>query len=238
MVPQHGRRDMAIPKVIHRIWFGPRPMPQSYRAYGHDWIELNPGWKLIDWNYDTLPELINQHWFDTCGTAWRPGRGDAKEATMIQVTQADIASYEILHQHGGLYVNCDMQPISPLPDLTEVDVLLAYEIDGWLISNAFMAATPNHPLMQSVINAIPGSIQANQQASMDWITGPKLLTAVKKELHDDVFVLPARACNPFMPDQQPVVYPETICQHHWGHAAKDEELWPDLPRQEGQQRYN
>lgn len=230
---------MAIPQVIHRIWFGPRDMPDAYRDYGQKWLTLNPGWTLIDWDYDTLPPLTNQAEFDGCGTTWTPGRGDAKEATMIQVTQADIAAYEILHQHGGLYVNCDMEPIRPLPeDFTSHDMILAYEVDGWLISNAFMAAEPGHPLLADVIAAIPNSVANSEGRSMDWITGPKLLTAIKKENHDHVTVWPARYCNPYMPDQPPVIYPETIAAHCWGHAARDEELWPDQPRQHGQQRYN
>jgi len=230
---------MAIPKLMHRIWFGPRPMPDLYVQFKQQWLDLNPGWELRDWGYDDLPPLDNQTEFDGCGTTWFPGRGDAKEATMIQVTQADIAAYEILYKNGGLYLNCDMKPIKPLPeDFCDHDAILAYELDGWLISNAFMAAVPKHPLMKAVIEAIPGSVRAAADRSMDWITGPKLLTAVKKEAFDDVTTWPARYCNPFMPDQAPVISEDSIAAHYWGHAARDEDLWPDLGRQPGAQRYN
>lgn len=230
---------MAIPKVMHRIWFGPRPMPDLYVQFGKEWLELNPGWVMWDWGYDDLFLLQNQPEFDSCGVTWTPGRGDAKEATMIQVTQADIAAYEILYNEGGLYLNCDMKPIRPLPaDFCDRDILLAYELDGWLVSNAFMAAAPEHPLIGAVIEAIPESVRNTEGRSMDWVTGPKLLSAVKKERFDDVEVWPSRYCNPFMPDQQPVIYEETVAAHYWGHAMRDEELWPELGRQPGAQRYN
>lgn len=230
---------MAIPKVMHRIWFGPRPMPQLYKDFADQWLELNPDWEMQEWGYGNMPPLVNQEQFDGCGTTWHPGRGDAKEASMIQVTQADIAAYEILYLHGGLYLNCDMKPIKPLPpDFCDHDAVLAYELDGWLISNAFMAAEPKHPLLRTVIDRIPASVSDSTNKSMDWITGPKLLTAVKKEAHDDVLVWPARYCNPFMPDQAPVIHADSIAAHYWGHAAKDEDLWPDMGRQSGAQRYN
>jgi mannosyltransferase OCH1-like enzyme len=230
---------MAIPKLIHRIWFGPREMPDLYVQFGQEWLTLNPGWEIRHWGYDNLPQLINQTEFDQCGKTWHPGRGDAKEATMIQVTQADIAAYEILHKFGGLYLNCDMKPIKPLPaNFREHDMILSYEIDGWLISNAFMAATPEHPLLKSVIKAIPASVSNSAGRSMDWVTGPKLLTAVKKETHDTVTVWPAKHCNPFMPNENPQIFDETIAAHFWGHAMPDEQLWPNLQRQPGEQRYN
>lgn len=229
---------MAIPKVMHRIWFGPRPMPETYKLYGCEWTDMNPGWELIDWNYDTLPPLQNQDAFDGCGITWKPARGDAKEATMIQVTQADIAAYEILYREGGLYLNCDMKPVRPLPEtFCDNDAILAYEVEGVLISNAFMAAEVQHPLFQAVIDAIPGSIANPPGPSMDWITGPRLLTRVAQAAFPNVTVWPARYCNPFMPNNQPVIYEDTIAAHYWGHAAQDEQLWPDLGRQIGAQRY-
>jgi mannosyltransferase OCH1-like enzyme len=214
-------------------------MPDLYRRFGEEWIALNPGWELRDWGYEDLPPLQNQAEFDSCGVTWTPARGDAKEATMIQVTQADIAAYEILYNEGGLYLNCDMKPIRALPtDFCDREALLAYEVDGWLISNAFMAAVPQHPLMTAVIEAIPESVHRAEGRSMDWVTGPKLLTAVKKEQFDHVEVWTSRYCNPFMPNQQPVIFEETVAAHFWGHAMRDEELWPNLGRQEGAQRYN
>ena len=47
---------MSIPHVIHRLWLGPRPMPQRFRYYGRDWERLNPGWECHDWSWHDLPE--------------------------------------------------------------------------------------------------------------------------------------------------------------------------------------
>lgn len=229
---------MAIPKVIHRIWFGPRDMPAQYAEYGQDWRRLNPEWDLIDWTYETLPPLRNQSEFDGCGVTWTPERGDAKEATMIQVTQADIAAYEILYQNGGLYVNCDMKPIKPLPkDFCDHEAVFAYEIDGTLISNAFMAATAHHPALNAVIEAIPASVQNASGRSMDYVTGPRHLTGIIQQQYPNTTIWPARYCNPYLPNSQPTFHEDTIAIHYWGHATQDESLWPDMDRQPGAQRY-
>ena len=46
----------AIPQVIHRLWLGPRPMPQRFREFAQDWRDLNPGWECHDWSWHDLPD--------------------------------------------------------------------------------------------------------------------------------------------------------------------------------------
>lgn len=229
---------MAIPKLIHRQWFGPRPMPDRYHENRDLWKRFNPDWRITDFlSLEALPEMRNGEYVHGCGITWHPGRGDQKEASLIQVTQADIAAYELLYRYGGLYVNCDMRPLQPLPDLIrEYDLVLAYEIDDVLISNAFMACTPEHPLMDEIIKALPANIET-VHAGVDYISGPRFLTRIVKEFAPDAFILPARFCNPWLPSQPRTVYPETICEHEWGHATSDQDLWPDQDRQPGAQRY-
>ena len=216
---------MGTPRLIHRIWLGPRPMPNLYRDFGQRWRELNPRWHLIDWTYETLPQLQNQDLFDGCGTSWTPIPGAAKANSIIQVAQADLAGYELLQLFGGLYVNTDMEPLRPIPEaLLDEAIILANEIDNWLISNAWMMSAPDQPLMQAVIDAIPANIQVERR-SIDWQTGPKLLTRIKEERFPETPVLPARYCNPWTDRPWGDPYPDSLCAHHWGHKNPDEQLW-------------
>jgi len=226
-----------VPRIIHRQWFGPREMPNRYRENADLWRALNPGWEVIDHDYESLPPLRNDWEFWECGKSWIPGRGDQKEASLIEVARADIGAYEILSAWGGLYVNCDMRPIRPLPpEIEHNDMTLAYEIDGSLISNAFMAAIPDHPVMDAVINALPNNVR-NMSAGVDHMTGPRLLTRIVFESAPSTRILPSRFCNPWLPTYAQEIHEDTICIHEWGHATKDEDLWPSEGRQAGEQRY-
>jgi len=216
---------VAIPQIIHRAWFGPREMPQQYVEYDRRWKELNPNWQVIEWGYDNRPPLINESLFVNCGTEWTPIAGAAKSTSIIQVAQADLLGYELLYRYGGLYVNTDMEPLRPIPDeFTQMDILLANEIDDWLISNAWMMSAPEQPLIRAVIDAIPGNI-AKETRSIDWQTGPKLLTRIKEEQYPDTPVLPARFCNPWTDTPWGEPHPDSICAHHWGHKHPDHLLW-------------
>jgi mannosyltransferase OCH1-like enzyme len=216
---------VAIPKLIHRAWFGPREMPNEYVQYGERWKELNPDWQVIEWGYDNRPPLINESLFVNCGNEWTPIAGAAKTTSIIQVAQADLLGYELLYRYGGLYVNTDMEPLRPIPDeFTQMDVLLANEIDDWLLSNAWMMSAPEQPLIRAVIDAIPDNI-AKETRSIDWQTGPKLLTRIKEEQYPDTPVLPARYCNPWTDTPWGEPHPDSLCAHHWGHKHPDHLLW-------------
>jgi mannosyltransferase OCH1-like enzyme len=200
-------------------------MPQQYVEYDRRWKELNPNWQVIEWGYDNRPPLINESLFVNCGTEWTPIAGAAKSTSIIQVAQADLLGYELLYRYGGLYVNTDMEPLRPIPDeFTQMDILLANEIDDWLISNAWMMSAPEQPLIRAVIDAIPGNI-AKETRSIDWQTGPKLLTRIKEEQYPDTPVLPARFCNPWTDTPWGEPHPDSICAHHWGHKHPDHLLW-------------
>lgn len=212
-------------------------MPQRYKDNRAAWEELNPGWVCLDWSIG-LPWMRNADLFHGCGVTWMPNRGDAKEASLVQVTQADIGAYELLWSLGGLYVNCDMRPVAALPDwFAQADLVLAWEIDDLLLSNAFMAARPRHPFLNAVIEALPHNA-LTATGGVDYATGPRFLTAMTERLRPSAAFLPAAACNPWLPGQAQNIYPETICVHEWGHATSDESLWPDKPRQPGAQRYS
>lgn len=217
-----------VPRLIHRIWYGPREMPVSYQHFGNKWRALNPTWHLIDWDYGMMPPLRNQWHFNNVGTGWDPNPGAAKANSIKQVARADIAAYELLYLYGGLYVNCDMEPLRPIPDeLIEQPVTLANEIDHWLISNAWMMSVPAHPLFDTIINAIPGNIE-QETRTIDWKTGPKLLTRIAHEQFPEVAVLPARFCNPWTPQVPTGPTEESICTHHWGHMIPDASLWGEI----------
>jgi mannosyltransferase OCH1-like enzyme len=129
-----------------------------------------------------------------------------------------------------------MRPIRPIPEhLLDQEITLAYEIDGTLISNAWMMSIPEHPLLNAVIEALPESVRSCN-LGVDYVTGPRLLTRIAAGF-PEISILPSRFCNPWLPTHEQALHEETICVHEWGHATRDEDLWPDKPRQDGQQRY-
>lgn len=84
-----------IPKLIHKIWLGPNPDPSTF---SDDWQRLFPNHQIIHWDncslepyFDKVDELLN-------GTP------------SITITSAsDILRLLILQDHGGIYLDHDIQ---------------------------------------------------------------------------------------------------------------------------------
>ena len=86
-----------IPKIIHQIWIGDAPIPESTLAWRQSWLELNPGFEYRLWrdaDIDALPHLQ---------------REDLYSRAQSPVIKADIARWEILSLYGGVYVDVDVQ---------------------------------------------------------------------------------------------------------------------------------
>src|SRR3954452_9252859 len=92
--PSAPNAGLLIPRIIHRVWLGDGAMPPEYEAFGETWAQHHPGWEMRLWRSSDLPPLRNQDLFD--------------RATSF-AQQSDIARYELLLRHGGVYVDTDFE---------------------------------------------------------------------------------------------------------------------------------
>ncbi|MDH4393601.1 MAG: glycosyltransferase [Aquabacterium sp.] len=81
---------------FHRIWLGPRPMPQAYEDHWLSWQRQFPQARFTTWGNADIGQLTRTRHKIAEATTW--------------AGKSDIARYEILHTHGGIYLDCDMQP--------------------------------------------------------------------------------------------------------------------------------
>lgn len=173
-------------RVIHRFWSGPE-MPERYRDYGRRWEELNPGWVLKDWTEEEVEKLGLRNaavWDDISRNGGRSAiahRPEVARATQL----ADVAAYEIIHRFGGVYVNCDMEPLRPLSKIpvTESDAWACTEVDHW-INNGALGGPAGHPFWDLVIDELPRRWETYHDQPMHLATGPHLLTHVYQKNPD------------------------------------------------------
>jgi mannosyltransferase OCH1-like enzyme len=190
---------VTIPKVFHRIWLG-APMPDEFRRFGEGWQRLHPDWEMKLWDESTLPALIRQEAYDAC---------------THPVQKADIASYELLHRFGGVYLDCDFECLQSLePLLAGVDAFAGSE-EAHVVSHGILGGPAGHPLWRRIIDAIPESVATHRNMSAQ--TGPAFLTrVVAGDLGLTVFH-PA-LFYPYLHSERErrfEVFPYAYAAHHW-----------------------
>lgn len=219
-----------IPRVLHRIWFGNRPRPVRYDDYWSQWLAMHPGWELNTWTERNLPPLRNQRQFDACAVTAKAGVPMPHERA-VAVQRADIAAYELVWRFGGVYVNCDMQPLRPLNDLLEYPAFAGME-DERHLCNAVLAAEQGSPFFDAVIEELPWRVAINPGAGMETQTGPHLLTSVWWTLPEQITALPREAFYYAHHGQiqtgadarehvEAAKAAGAYAIHHWGHRSQE-----------------
>ena len=204
--------------MVHRVWGGGR-MPDDYRRYGQPWADLNPGATvhLFDESWLRARVWTNQHVVDDL---WRRDAG--RRSTELFAQLADVVGYEIVLRFGGLYVNCDMEPVRPLGALAS-EAFVCWEDDRWLVNSAMYAPAPGHPFFAEVVAALPDSYWRG--GLMNRTTGPGLLTACWRQSTHPPKALDPVVFGPHHWSQIPKggtadgldVPAGTVAVHHWGH---------------------
>jgi mannosyltransferase OCH1-like enzyme len=169
---------------------------------------VHPSWVHRLWGTDDLQWLANQELFDFAEAVTRH-HGQFR---------ADVARYEILHAHGGVYVDCDFEARQPIDDLLMgVDAFAAWETDDVWVNNAILGCTPGHPLMADLIAGLPANVKKHRGKRPNVMSGPQYLTPVVKN-YPDVNVFPSQAFYPFRWDEldrRGDEHPDAYAVHHW-----------------------
>jgi hypothetical protein len=136
----------VIPRIFHHIWVGADPMPAELVTFRRSWETHHPGWEMRLWTEENLPADFR--------------RREIYERLRVPAERSDMLRLEILHRHGGVYVDCDFEcrrSIEPLLEGVEL-------FSAWLkppqegkrgrVNNALIGARPGHPLFDRAIDAL------------------------------------------------------------------------------------
>jgi mannosyltransferase OCH1-like enzyme len=127
----------VIPRVFHRIWLGPDPMPEEYVRLGQTWKRNHPDWQHHLWAETNLPTDLERH--------------EVYELLRRPAERADILRLELLHRLGGVYVDADLESLKPIDPLLDSVSCFLGALDSGRVSNAVIGTVPGHPLLARAI---------------------------------------------------------------------------------------
>lgn len=151
-----------IPLVAHFIWLGPKPFPPKSVENIRSWIAHHPDWKMVLWTdrerlapckgmevkqVQEFPFLFLRHCFIE-STNWSE--------------KADILTFELLYQEGGMVIHHDVHCQRPFDSLNRgYDFYCGLDVPhppvgGKNITSetGLLAARPFHPVVGKTIELI------------------------------------------------------------------------------------
>ena len=214
-----------IPKILHRIWLGGET-PAVYRQFLDRWRFLHPDWEIREWGDGDFGWLRNQDLFDRAAEYVPP---DA-----VYQMKSDVARYEILLDHGGVYVDADTEPLKSFDPLLGASLFAGWEVPGKFIANGTLGATANHPFIESIVSVLPEWAGRNKGRAATFVSGPRLLSSMYFDLKPDMTVHPKVAFYPYIYDEltrdknrkdpASIEYPDSYSVHHWNHKREQRGL--------------
>lgn len=161
---------MLIPKILHYIWLGSRPMPPLMEQWRFKWSRLHPGWQIKVWKEvageaaqpSTVPRLIH-------GDEILESRLPTYLMKCPTIAKrSNVWRYDLLERLGGVYLDTDFEPIKNIEPLIEDSSAFAglcVTKYGWSKSHpegklkteigcSIIGATENHPWLQDLFNNI------------------------------------------------------------------------------------
>lgn len=104
----------VIPKVIHYCWFGGKDIPEQNRKWMASWKKYCPGYKIVEWNESNYDITKNAYMHE----AYKAGKWGFV---------SDYAELDVIYQHGGIYLDTDVEMIRNLDELLCQDAFMGVE---------------------------------------------------------------------------------------------------------------
>jgi Glycosyltransferase sugar-binding region containing DXD motif len=106
---------MAIPKIIHYCWFGPKPIPELELKCMKSWKKFLPDYKLMLWDEKSF-DIENSSQY-------------VKEAydKKLYPFVADYVRIYAMVEYGGVYLDTDMELLSSIDAFLENEAFTGFE---------------------------------------------------------------------------------------------------------------
>ena len=212
-----------IPKIIHYIWLGGKPLPELAEQCIASWQKYMPDWQIMRWDETTLQK--SNCWLDQMPLYVQQAYAARKFAFV-----SDYIRLWALEQYGGLYMDVDFLVFRPFDEL--IDKYPAF---------AGYEGSKRQPVMQGVIASEPhGAWVSDMLATYDTRTFIKedgsydmtpntayftdrleaegfIADGVEKDVYvDDIFflhVFPVYYFCPVLTTGEDLRTEETYCEH-------------------------
>ena len=197
-----------IPRTFHQIWINrDHPaLPDKFSAYRDSWLERHAGWEYKLWNLDNLDFV--------------PQRMDLVQSAPSYAQMADVLRYEILHRHGGVYLDTDFECLRSIEPILDGVRNFSCSEDGLSVSVGIIGAQPGSIYMQRCIAALPAKVGLESPTVE---TGPRLLTRtlLGEGVAGDFTLFPSAWFYPYgwnEPHRAGEHFPEAYAIHRWAHS--------------------
>lgn len=132
-----------IPKKIHYCWFGGNPKPEIIEKCIASWHHFCPDWEIIEWNEEN---------YDVNAISYMAEAYAAKKWAFV----SDVARLDIVAKHGGVYLDTDVELLTPIEELLDSGAFYIFETERNIATGLGFGAEADHPTVRAMLGYYNG----------------------------------------------------------------------------------
>lgn len=126
-----------IPKIIHYCWFGKGPKSKMMQKCIDSWTKFCPDFEIIEWNEDNI---------DISDCIYAQEALENNKWAFL----SDYIRYKVIYEHGGIYLDTDVELIKSLDPLLDNSCYFGFEDDSQIASGLGFGAEPGHIAIKEI----------------------------------------------------------------------------------------
>lgn len=175
-----------IPRLIHFVWTGKKPLPEWGRRHMAEFARLNPGYE------------VRLHGDEALAPDYAYLAGQCTDPAQV----ADLIRYSVLEREGGWYFDLDFLPFRPLAEAEAAwgitgDKLALARIRGHRsgeiapFANGILAAAPGLPVWRALAAHLTAQAVAGVRQEGRCVYGPLAVNWLVREHASDLLIMDA-----------------------------------------------
>lgn len=174
-----------IPRVFHQFWTG-SALPAWAEKLSDRMLAVNPGWQRIIW---TEEKLLAEH-----GMINRREYVDVKGLSY----KSDVARYEIIARHGGVYCDFDVIWLRPLESFVNLAFDFVARENRTVLNNGIFGCRPGSAFAWDLVGCLPEAYAAEEKlGGRPWQTGVGFFGKIAARHSPHLVQLPATVFHPY-----------------------------------------
>ncbi len=215
-----------IPKKIHYCWVGGAPKPQSVLYCIESWKKYCPDYEIIEWNETNYDFGKNQYMSDAY---------NAQKWGFVP----DYARLDIVYNHGGIYLDTDVEMIRNFDVLLQNKGFFGIEDTGegsyYVALGLGFGSEPNNPLIKELMDYYDNISFYNTDGSLNLLASPHYnsqvfidngikMANIKQTVDGNVIYPSSYFCPKVFKTGKTKLTDHTFSIHHYTASWMDEEI--------------
>lgn len=162
--------SLKIPKIIHYIWLGTKPMDKVSKKCIDSWKKILPDYEIKRWGDEECMDIIYHN-------RYAMQAYEAKKYAFV----SDYLRVYILYHYGGIYMDTDVQVFKSIDCFLEKDEAFSCFENKKQIPTALMAAAKGNEWVKALLYDYDNKEFIDKEGNMDQTTNVVIITELSKK---------------------------------------------------------